>query len=134
MAVQTVAQIIAVLAPQYASDTRLTDLETLALLQTSDCFGTKKNYAVALRVCHWLALEERNGGDGGSSTSGSGTAGALKSEKEGDLARSYKSSKFGDDSELGSTTYGQQLLSLIKSSFVKARTRLMSGCNGTIVS
>lgn len=134
MAIDTIAGIIGVKAKQFSADPRLSDLIEIAKLQTSSCFGDKYNLAVALRVCHWLALEARNGGDGGSSTSGSGTSGVLKSEKEGDLARSYEIGKFGENSDLASTTFGQELLSLIRQSFLYARTRLMSGCDGEIIS
>ena len=130
MAIDTALQIITVRAPQYASDPRISDLISLSTLQTGDCFGTKKQLAIALRVMHWLAMEARNGGDGGSSTSGSGAAGMIKSEKEGDLARSYGSGGFSDTkSDLVSTAYGQELLSLMRQCFFKPRTRLMGLCS-----
>jgi hypothetical protein len=108
---------------------RLLDLIALSELQTaSAAFGTKYEYAISLRVLHWLTMEEIHGAEANVATSGSsGTAvgGSVLSEKEGDLARQYGSSlvvaqRFPD---LSSTQYGQELLGLMRACIVKARTR-----------
>lgn len=128
MAIDTAEQIIGIRAPQYSSDTRMADLIALSTLLTGNAFGDKKQYAIALRVMHWLAVEVRNCGDGGSSTSGSGTGGMLKGEKEGGLSRSYSLGGFEKEkSDLSSTEYGQELLVLIRQCVLFARTRLMEG-------
>lgn len=128
MSISTASQIIAVRAPQFSGDPRLSDLINLAKLQTSSKLGDKYQLALALRVMHWLILEERGGGNpgsGGGTSSGSSTPGNLKSEKEGDLSRNYELTsilqrKWGD---LTSTQYGLELVSLIKGHFFLPRTR-----------
>jgi len=129
MPIGSVKAIIGVLAPQYASgdSARLDDLIALAELVTGQAFGTKRNLAVALRVCHTLALEERNGADQSVSPqtdSGSGTGGAITQEKEGQLSRSYGvASKISESQpNLSATKYGLQLLELMKSCLVLPRT------------
>jgi len=123
MATATIANIIAVKAPQFASDTRLNDLIDLAKLQTSlTAFGDAYNLAVALRVCHGLAVEANNGGDGGASTSGSGQGGAIERETEGDLSRTRKVGKQLDAGNLANSAYGLELLELIDGCVILPRT------------
>ena len=114
--------IITLKAPQYSAEPRLDDLILLAERQTSSCFGEDYALAVALRVLHQLALEGENGGAGNGSNSGSGIAGVIESAKEGDLSEkrgnmnkgSSGDAQFGD---LVNTTYGSELIGLIKSHF-----------------
>lgn len=127
MPVNTAQEIIEVKAPQFASDPRLQDLISLSEAQTGTIFGKNYNLAVALRVCHWLALEQRNGGDSGVSDSGSGISGFISSEKEGDLSRSYKT-QISENShfyDLSTTTYGVELYRLIKGTMISVRNRFV---------
>lgn len=131
MAIDTISNIITtVLAPQYAADPRIPDLIALAELETSTCYGDKYNYAVALRVCHELALDDLRGGSGDGTDSGSGEAGSITSEKEGDLARSY--GKVGSGSSSGSalsqTRWGLKLIGLQNGHFMLPRTSIVSEC------
>lgn len=63
------------------------------------------NMALALYAAHMLQLAT-------ASASG-GAVGPITSEKEGDLSRSYGATK-GDDTVLGSTTYGIQYMDMTK--------------------
>lgn len=121
--------IIALRSPQHASDARLSDLVELAKLSTSSCFGDKYNLAVALRVLHMLALEDLRGGTG--TDTGAAFAGAVTSETEGQLSRSYGSSAGAMGVRflsLQSTAYGLELIELINGFFFKPRTGRMPGC------
>lgn len=100
-------------------------------LEMIGTLGTKRDYAVALRALHIVAMNARRGSDGDGSSGG----GFIGSETEGSLSRSYQIDqndlrKFGD---LNYTTWGQELIMLIKNSFVRAITRMMPlHPNGTI--
>lgn len=126
MPISTASQIIALKSPDLSSDPRLSDFVDLAVLQTSkDAFGTKYQLAIALLVLHWLTLESQGGGS--SSGSGSGVIGGIKSEKEGDLSRSYGSlinpSGKGSDNYFNSTVFGAELLTLRRSCIMMPRNR-----------
>jgi len=122
----TASQIIALRAPQYASDPRIPDLIMLAKKQTGAEFEDQYENAVALRVMHWKAREEIRGGAANGSSSGSGEAGMVTSESEGQLSRSFgrtgSNLRYGD---LATTAYGQELIDLMGSSLVLCRTRMM---------
>lgn len=126
MAVDTTEGIIEVRAPQYFTDPRLSDLITLATGRTGDEFGDCKELAIALLVMHWLAREELRGGDGGSSTSGSGVAGAVTSESEGQLSRSYgvAADSQSKDGDLSTTAWGLELLQLRNDCLFLPRSRM----------
>lgn len=129
MPIGTAAEIVAVRAPQWSSDPRLSDMVNLAALYTSEAtFGDRYQYALALRVLHWLAKEAQAGGDPGTgSSSGSGVAGGIASEKEGDLARSYRapSTSEGANEDLSTTAYGLELMGLMDACILKARNRFV---------
>jgi len=115
MSISTIAGIIETRNPNVTVDARITDLITLATQDiSSSVFGSKTNDAIALLVLHWLALETRSGGF---------APGAIKSEKEGDLSRSYGigSSKTLDD--LDSTSWGLQLKRLRNALIISVRNR-----------
>jgi len=124
--------IIQVRAPQWGSDSRVSDLITLAELQTGDCFGDKYALAVALRVMHGLAIEKQNGGSVGDS--GNGQAGAVTSLKEGDIAEG-RSTSSGASSKLSTaeigledTSYGRELISLSNACFSGPINRFSTPC------
>lgn len=125
MAITTVSGIVAVKAPGYESDPRLSDLEDLAAFHLSkDVFSEKYNYAVALLICHWLSMEAITGGS--SSGAGSGIGGSITSEKEGQLARSFgyvSVNSPGADSYYSKTIYGQELLQLFRSCVILPMNR-----------
>jgi hypothetical protein len=122
----TAAQIISLRAPQYATDTRITDLITLAREQTGTEFGDQYELAVALRVMHWKAREEMRGGTATGTSSGTGEAGMVTSESEGQLSRSFgrtgTNQRYGD---LATTVYGVELIDLMGSCLFLPRTRMM---------
>lgn len=132
MPITTPAEIIAVKAPQYAGDPRETDMIALAGFHVSqEVFGPKYNYALALVVCHWYAVEELNGGNpgsGGGTGSGSGAGGMVKSEKEGDLARTKgninpNAYSRDADQDWAKTSYGQEFISLRNACIVTLSNR-----------
>jgi hypothetical protein len=127
----TPLQYIQLRAPQWAVDPRLASspsLIDLAADQTGSVFGEQTSLAVALRVLHWFAVEAQKGGTPGiGNNSGVGIAGRVSSETEGQLSKS-----FGDPGKsaarwanLSSTSYGCELIELIRSCSVFTRTRAM---------
>ena len=124
MSISTVAGIVALKSPDFASDTRLPDLEELAaFIVAQTAFGDKWVYAKALLVLHWLTLDAQGGGS--SSSSGAGVVGGIKSEKEGDLSRTFNTIISMDDRNgyLKSTSFGAELLQLWKACLFLPRTR-----------
>lgn len=116
----TPLQIITLRAPDFATEPNVNDLITQAALEVSESeYGDLKNKAIALIVMHWIALDKRDPG-------GSGVSGSIKSEKEGDLARSYGSSGSTDgDPYYSQTTWGLEFLRLQEQSFMKPRNRFV---------
>jgi len=109
----TAAEIVALRAPSYASDSRLSDLITLSTEQTSRTnFGDRLQTAIALRVMHWLALDEQGR---------AGAGGAVASVKTGDLSMTFASAGSGLG-DLGQTQYGIELKQLIRMCCLGART------------
>lgn len=126
--------IIGLRAPQCSADPRLGDMLTLAAQMTSACaFGDNYQLALALRVLHWLTMEARNGGTPGVN-GGSGSAGAITSETEGQLSRSYggvSSSSVNAEKypDLIGTQYGTELIALIRGSIIGPRNQTMTECD-----
>jgi len=80
-----------------------------------------RNKAVALYTCHVLKILED--GSGGNNL---GSAGTIKSQKEGDLAvtKGFHNNNIDfNDNFLGLTNYGIMLMSLNKASFFKPMTK-----------
>jgi hypothetical protein len=130
MPYQTASQIVALKSPDLASDSRLSDFIGLAKEQLSATnFGTKYEYAVALLVLHWMTLDAQGGGS--DSSSGSGVVGGIKSEKEGDLARSFGNLGSGSGAKAGnayynSTAFGAEFISLRRRKFLLPRNRFVT--------
>jgi hypothetical protein len=80
-------------------ETRINDLNATARLYVSECFGDAEKYALALMIAHILKLGDMAG------------LGPVKSEKVGDLSRSYGELKVSD---WALTSYGQQYEGLAK--------------------
>lgn len=116
MSVADISTIIVLRYPSAEEGDRLNSLIELAEDQTdSTTFGTNYDLAVALRVLHWLS----KGGPGGAA------AGAVISEKEGDLARNYVDpGKNISLDDLDSSSWGQELKLLMKCHVFGPRTRL----------
>jgi hypothetical protein len=129
----TALQTIQLRAPQWALDPRLSDLISYARIGLSaSVLGERYEIAVGLKVCHILAVEQANGGNPGTGTSsGSGTSGAITSESEGGLSRSYGaagsgiSGKMLSVTDLDSTAFGTELLTILQTSTLFPRTRRM---------
>lgn len=111
----TAAEIVALRAPAYADDSRLSEMITLAEANlSSTAYGDHYNQAVALLVLHWYTKEERGG-----------AGGPIASEKEGGLARSYSVTSSAWD-DLASTSWGVELNQLTKRVMFKPLNRMMS--------
>lgn len=105
----TALEYFRLLAPEYSAtlDATVNQWLSVADLQAAEtCFtDDRAEMAQALYAAHLLAL----------STAG-GAAGAVVSEREGDLSRTYATIK-GGDTVLGSTPYGQQYIELTRPCF-----------------
>lgn len=125
MAVNTPQEIVIARVPTYSGDSRLTDYETLATKQTGTVFGDCRNLAIALLMLHMLTIDDSRaqGASGGGASTG-----AVKSEKEGDLAKTYGttaseiSSRYPD---LSQTVYGLELIRLRKSTILEPTNRMV---------
>lgn len=126
MATGTAQQIIAVKSPSFAADPRLADFVTLAAFHvTAAAFGDRYQYALALVVLHWLTLDAQHGG---SATVSAGGGGAVVSEREGDLQRSYSVPDASSRESYYSTSiYGQEFLALRRGAFFCPSSRLTLG-------
>lgn len=115
----TPAEYMTLRAPAFSLDPQVSDYLEQAELETGTNYGDLRNKAVFLLAAHWMALAARGGG--GSSSA----PGAIKSEKEGDLARSYGAIGTGGDIDLflSQTTWGVELYNLQRSCFILPRTR-----------
>ena len=98
------------LAPEFASVADATVNQWLSVagnLTETGCLDTERAaMAQALYAAHLLTL----------STAGSSAVGAVVSEREGDLSRTYATIN-GGDTVLGSTSYGQQYIELTRPCF-----------------
>lgn len=106
------------LAPEFASvpDAAVNSWLTMAgnLIEVGCLDAERAAMAQALYAAHLLTL----------STAG-GAVGAVVSEREGDLSRTYATIK-GCDTVLGSTSYGQQYIELTRPCFgVNIMTRII---------
>ena len=113
----TALEYFRLLAPEYAATIDATVNKWLAMadLQAAEtCFTDERAaMAQALYAAHLLALSE------------GGAGGAIVSEREGDLSRTYATIK-GGDTVLGSTSYGQQYIELMRPCFgVNIMTRVI---------
>jgi hypothetical protein len=122
----SVKEIIDIRAPQFSSSNRLDGLITLSTQLTGGDYGENQSLAIALRVLHILTKEKIAGGT--ETNTGIQNSGGITSETEGALSRSYSSgssnqflyAKYGD---LTATTFGMELIDLMKSTFIGFRNR-----------
>jgi hypothetical protein len=126
MSAVQVQAIMTALAPDVVLPSSIGSLILLATSTTGNfgtemigTLGTKTDYAIALRTLHMVT---RVGGTGDGSMGGIVTL-----EREGQLSREYAvnladSSRFGD---LVATTWGRQLIELIKGTFFLPTNRMM---------
>lgn len=131
MDILSIEEHLHLIAPQFDSDPERDQFIILAKEQTSLCFyGTKYNYAVALRVAHEMSLREI-------SQRGVGGSGGIRSIRQGDLSMGYDGASASDPSkggsiDLGRTQYGITLLGLRKGAQMTMRTThpdsLGAGC------
>ncbi len=119
MGYQTASEIIDLRNPNLSSaqQGQKADMIALATEQLdANVYGTKIEYAIALLVLHWFAIQTR-GASGGSS-------GPVSSESEGALSRSY--AVMASSSDWGTTAWGLELQTLTNSLTVLPRNRMMA--------
>jgi len=121
--------IISARAPQYATDSRLSTLITLAQQRTSSmALGDNYSLAVALRVLHMLDLEALRGGN--SANSQCAPPGAMTQKTEGEMSASYASAiqkRYGDKwPDLCQTAYGVELIEVIEGTVLAPMTRILT--------
>lgn len=108
--------------PNTVDDSRLdTKISIAQSLIDSGVFGDKYDYAVALQVLHWNAIDSRAGG----SNTG-GIAGSIQSLKEGDLSIGFGntgSASSVDGNDLNQTAFGRELLALKQACIMTVRNR-----------
>ena len=107
---QSASSILDIIAPQYTTDPNKASFIVLARGRTNTCvFGDNTELAVAYRAAHMMAKR-----DIASDTGGGG--GQLAGKREGDLAITYHKSSSGGstDSDLSETSFGNDLLGLMK--------------------
>jgi hypothetical protein len=110
---------IQIRAPSFALNPNISALIAHAELETGCGYGSEdlRNKAVALLVCHWLALQARDAGD-------TGVTGNIVSEKEGDLSRSFSDVSLStNNSYLSQTSWGMELIQLQNSRIMLPYTR-----------
>ncbi len=113
----TALEYFRLLAPEFASvpDAAVNSWLTMAgnLIEVGCLDAERAAMAQALYAAHLLALSE------------GGAGGVIVSEREGDLSRTYATIK-GCDTLLGSTSYGQQYIELMRPCFgVNIMTRII---------
>lgn len=113
-------------APEFAARTDISEWISDTSLEVSKAnynSDNMRNKAIALLVCHKLALLNRD-------SSNIGVSGMVVSEKEGDLSRGYGGAGFGPtaktgiDHYLSQTTWGVELYNLQQSQFPLIMTRM----------
>ncbi len=114
----TSAQIVALREPTYGAKSDLADMIAYAETQLSeDTYGDQYANAVALLTMHFYAKQVSKTGD---------AAGAVTSETEGRLSRSFDASKGSVyASDWSTTKWGQELLQLTQSVVFFPRNRMM---------
>lgn len=102
------------LAPEFASVIDATVNQWLSMAgnvaSTEGLDAERSAMALAMYAAHMLKLSQSNAGGG---------VGAITSEREGDLQRSYSEIK-GGDTYLGKTGYGQQYADITRAAFGSA--------------
>lgn len=119
------------IAPEFA---QISDEEVQGMLDlvgdilSKKRFGKMYDRAVALLAAHQFTLQTLIANDENAGAATSLTSGALVSEREGDLQRSYggMASSSGDDMDslLKKTVYGLQFLTLRSMCIVPVMTRM----------
>lgn len=117
---------IATRAPSYSADPRVPAMILQSEAETGTAFGELRNAAIALLVLHWLAMDDRAGGGGGSTSNSVG--GTIKREREGSLEREYMvdfslTKAFPD---LSQTRWGMELIELRKKCILTPYNRFVT--------
>jgi hypothetical protein len=111
----TAADLLMVIAPKFGDTTPSVRASMLDLAE--ELIGAehpKRELSVAYMAAHMLETAAR-----------SGSSGAIQSEKEGDLQRSYAVAVTSSNDSLDSTSYGLALKHIRRSFYFAARTRVV---------
>jgi hypothetical protein len=122
----TAAEYVVLRRPSLSGDTRLDDMIAQCTLELdSSLYGSDFYRAIGLLTLHTLEMSESASGKIGGNKGGTG--GAVTSETERSLSRSYDASKLSSyASDLNTTSWGIELTTLTrqKCAFM-GRTRMM---------
>lgn len=105
----TAEEILDAIAPELASAPNKALHLELAEDQTGKVFGSQRNHAVALLAAHTLTVAKRGG-----------SSGQVSSLNEGQLSVSFSGKS--DMGQLGTTSYGDELMRLRRQNIMAART------------
>ncbi len=120
---QELVALFRLIAPEFSAKT---DAEILSLLDSvknaisEKRFGRRYEHALVYLAAHTLKLSDMSVAKG----SDSAEFGGIKSEREGDLERTYGGDNTGTDGMLSLTYYGKMFLAIRKTCIVGAITRL----------
>lgn len=115
----TALEIFRLIAKEFSSmtDGEVSDYISLAELDISEgVYGALYEKALAYQAAHTIKLNELM-------SNGLSSVYALKSEREGDLARTYAVSDTKTSDPLSSTIYGQELLKIQRLCIIPILTR-----------
>ena len=113
---QTIEVIIGLRSSVVALKADLADMIIYAKSKIQECaYGDQYNDAIALLVLHLYEVNDRGG-----------SGGAVTSEKEGQLSRSFGTA--ASASSWGDTSWGKELQTLSRSINFGPRNRMMTGC------
>lgn len=117
------------IAPAYETKTDEEVLSGLAFvvdMVSEKRFGKRTEKALAALIAHLFAMEDTISAEG--ATGSSSTAGGVKSEREGDLERTYSDDVSGSNTDLDSwlkrTAYGRLFLAIRAMCIIPVMTRM----------
>ena len=117
------------IAPAYKDKTDeevLSGLAFVADMVSEKRFGKKTEKALATLIAHIFAMEDTISADG--ATGSSTVSGAVKSEREGDLERTYADDVSGSNTDIDSwlkkTAYGRMFLAIRAMCIISVMTRM----------
>lgn len=110
-----VADILLAIAPELDTESprRIKTFIDLAEDQVGTVFGSRRDLAVAYMTAHMITVANRLG-----------KGGAITSESEGELSRSYQQAGDGTD-PIMSTSYGQEFKRMSRAAVFSPRNRMV---------
>jgi hypothetical protein len=119
------AALIALRAPQWASDPRITALiEYVSQGIGAGVLGNRYGEAVGLKVLHILATEANQNGNPGTGTNSGNSKGVVASDHEGDLSQTYHvpQNVSSLERDMSTTVFGREFMALVRGSIMSPMT------------